>query len=162
MWLLAVIVFFAAALLAHAITCRLPIPGNSVIRFLTVGSALGGGLIAVLLYRYGVSAQLLAGVMLYAFACELYIFLFTLAMSSVSANLLVNLATHDMTQAEVDRRYDSASMVSNRIERLIVTGLLKETGQVIRPTAKGLRLLSAFDALRRFFGHMNPGDSRQS
>jgi hypothetical protein len=53
-------------------------------------------------------------------------------------------------------------MVSNRVERLIVAGLLEETGQAIQPTAKGLRLLGAFDALRRFFGHMNPGDSRKS
>ena len=153
MWLTMGIGFWGLALIAHAIACRLPGPGNSVFPFLIVGSLTGFALIATLASHYGLSIQCAAGVLVYAFLCELYIFLFTLAISSVSANLLLNLSVRNMTQQEIDRRYDSSLMVTQRIERMLGTGLLEETPRGVQLTPRGLRLLRMFELARRFFRH---------
>lgn len=153
MWLTMGIGFWVLALTAHAVACRLPRPGNSVIRFLIVGCLTGIALIATLASHYGLSIYCAAGVLIYAFLCELYIFLFTLAISSVSANLLLNLSVRNMTQQEIDRRYESSVMVNQRIDRMVGTGLLEEGPKGAQLTLRGLRLFRMFDLARRFFRH---------
>jgi hypothetical protein len=154
MWLIYLLVALAAALLAHAALSRAARNVNRVIGFLAVGSAAGLGLLTALAARYGAaSMQTLSALVLYAFLCELYIFLFTLAMSSISANLLVRLDRGGLTEPEIDRLYDSSRMVDERVERLIATNLLKDESTTLAPTPKGIRLLRMLDRLRHFFRH---------
>lgn len=153
MWLIASIISIALALFLHAAICRLPRPGNTVVRFFIVGSVVGCALILILALSYGFSPQLMAGTLVYAFLCEFYIFFFTLTISSVSANLLLNLSYGGMTQQQIDRKYDSSLMVTQRIDRMIATGLIKETGQGISLTARGRRLIGFLECLRQFFRH---------
>lgn len=153
MWLIASIISFSLALFLHAAVCRLPRPGNTVVRFFIVGSVIGCALILVLALSYGFSPQLAAGSLVYAFLCELYIFLFTLAISSVSANLLLNLSYGGMTQQQIEHKYNSSLMVTQRIDRMIATGLIQETTQGITLTARGSRLFGFLEGLRQFFRH---------
>jgi predicted transcriptional regulator len=94
----------------------------------------------------------------YGLCCELYVFLFTLAMSSISANLLVSLSRRAMTAAEIEQLYDSRAMVSSRIDRLVAVGLFDETPAGLELTAKGARTVRTFGRLRTFFRHPSPVD----
>lgn len=154
MWLIFLLAALAVALLAHATLSRTIKGLNRVIGFLVVGSAIGVGLLAALASRYGIaSMQTIAALVVYAFLCELYIFLFTLAMSSISANLLVRLNRGNLTEQEINRLYNSSRMVEERIERLVATKLLEEENFRLAPTSAGTRLLHMLDWLRRFFRH---------
>lgn len=155
MWLVGTLLFFGFAVLAHAGLSRVQLPLNVVLRLLIVGGIIGVGLAWGLLENYGIAApQTWAGLLIYGFCCELYVFLFTLAMSSVSANLLVNLLQRKMTSSDIERLYDSRQMVEARLDRLIGAGLLAETSNRLRPTPKGVRMVRIFSRLRAFFRHL--------
>ncbi len=101
---------FVGAVVVHAIICRLPLSLNVVFRFVIVGGVLGLVWMWWLYGNFGLAPQFWAGVLVYGLCCELYVFLFTLAMSSISANLLVSLSRRAMTAAEIEQLYDSRSM----------------------------------------------------
>src|SRR5688572_25456865 len=100
MWLAGTIAVFIAAVALNACVCRVAPTLNRVTSFLSVGSLMGIGLGLSLLKIYGMTAQTFAGISLFALACELYIFLFTLTISSISANLLTNLFARNMTDSD--------------------------------------------------------------
>src|SRR5436190_3813349 len=119
MWFVGTLLGLMVAVVGHAILCRAPIPLNRVTRYLLVGGLVGVCLVWWLVFRYGVAApQAWAGAAVYAFCGELYVFLFTFAMSSVTANLLAKLSRHDMTDQEIEQLYDSRQMVATRLDRL--------------------------------------------
>jgi hypothetical protein len=149
---------FAGAVVAHAIICRLPVGLNIVFRFVIVGGVLGLAWTWWLYGTFGLAPGFWAGVLVYGLCCELYVFLFTLAMSSISANLLVSLSRRAMTAAEIERLYDSRAMVASRIDRLIAVGLFEETAAGLALTAKGTRMVLTFGRLRAFFRHPSPVD----
>jgi hypothetical protein len=147
-------VYFLAAVGVHALACRLPLPGNTVMKFLGVGGVLGLALVTHQLLAHGPTIESLATLALYAFACELYVFLFTLVHSSISAALLLALRSGPIPAAEVERRYGSADMVDSRIAKLIQNGFLRPdvaAGYALTP--KGHKMLAVFKALGRFFRH---------
>jgi hypothetical protein len=145
---------FAAAIAVHAVMCRVWGGTNIVPRFIFVGGLLGIGLAWALYDSFGwAKPQFWCGVLVYGLCCELYLFLFTLAMGSVSANLLVNLSRHAMTMAEIEELYDSRVMVSLRIDRLVAAGLFEESSAGLKLTQKGEWTVRAFDWLRTFFRH---------
>jgi hypothetical protein len=154
MWFALSLAAFALAVVAHALAVRVLQRANRVISFFAVGGLIGGAMILLAALRYGIVSHETAGAAVcYAFLCELYVFLFTLSLSSISANLLARLHLGRMTPAEVEQLYDSHRMVAGRIERLRGTGLLQyEEGRVI-VTAKGERLMRTLNAMRVFFGH---------
>jgi hypothetical protein len=157
MWLASALLCMIAAVAGHAILCRAPLPPNNVLRFLIVGGLAGGGLVWWLVQSYGVAApQMWAGLLSYGLLCELYIFLFTLAMSSISANLLANLLRRKMTDDDIGRLYDSRRMVASRLDRLVAVGLLNETSEGLRLTPKGARMVRIFHRLKGFFRHPSP------
>ena len=130
---------------------------DRVIRFLVVGSVAGLALIACLAARYGLwSREAVAGVLLYGFLCELYIFLFTMTLSSISSNLLTLLLRGPMSDAEVSNVYDSRHMVEQRLQRLLGTGFLGRDGERLILTAKGARLLRMLRHFRAAFKHDAP------
>jgi DNA-binding HxlR family transcriptional regulator len=146
-------VYLGAAVGAHAVACRLPLSGTSFGKFLGVGGALGLGLAGHLAAVYGAPVESLAALLVYAFVCELYIFMFTLVISSVSASILVTLDGSSLTEEEIGERLGGEAMLSLRIERLRAAGLLEATVTGYRVTDKGRRLLGAWRSLRRFFRH---------
>jgi hypothetical protein len=149
---------FVGAVIAHAVVCRLPIGLNIVFRFVLVGGVLGLAWTWWLYGTFGLAPQFCAGVLVYGLCCELYVFLFTLAMSSISANLLVSLSRRAITTAEIEQLYDSRAMVSSRIDRLVAVGLFDETPAGLELTAKGARTVRTFGRLRTFFRHPSPVD----
>jgi len=143
---------FLGSLVLHAAACRLQLSADRVIRFLLVGGAMGLVLLLLMAHRHGLYAlETVAALLLYGFLCELYLFLFTMTLSSISANLLVRLRSGDMTLPEIEQRYDSRKMVRDRLDRLEGTGFLRYDGGRILIAEKGARFLSVFRFLRRFF-----------
>jgi hypothetical protein len=153
-WFATVAGSFLTSLVLHAVACRLPLNADRVIRFLAVGTGVGLVLLLSTMQRYGLFAiETVAAILVYALLCELYLFLFTVTISSISANLLVRLRSGDMTLSEIEQRYDSRKMVQARLDRLESTGFLHYDGGRILIAGKGARFLSVFQSLRRFFRH---------
>jgi hypothetical protein len=100
--------------------------------------------------------QTWAAALVYAFCCELYIFLFTFALSSITANLLGRLSRCNMTDRDIEQFYDSRHMVATRLDRLVAVGLLEEGQAGLRLTTEGARMVSTFRLLRGFFRHRQP------
>jgi hypothetical protein len=160
MWFVGVLLGLMFAVGGHAILCRAPIPLNGVTRFLLIGGLVGVGLVWWLLYRYGLAApQAWAGAAVYAFCCELYVFLFTFAMSSVTANLLAKLSRRDLTDKEIEQLYDSRHMVATRLDRLVTVGLVDEGPRGLSLSPEGARTVATFRRLRGLFRHRQPAYS---
>jgi len=152
-WLALSVGGFALALGAHAIACRFPLRADRVTRFLIVGIVAGAGLTWILIGQYEMSAlDIVAALLVYAFACELYIFLFTMTIGSISSNILVRLLRQEMRISDVALAYDSEQMVRQRIDRLIGIAFLERRQNGVALTAKGNRFVLVFRRLRRFFG----------
>jgi hypothetical protein len=157
MWIAGAFLGLVIALVGHAALCRTSLPLNVVTRFLIAGGIVGVFLVWWLIGRYGATApQTWAAALVYAFCCELYIFLFTFAMSSVTANLLGRLSRCGMTDADIDQLYDSRHMVATRLDRMIAVGLIKDGPAGLSLTAKGTRMVAVFRHLRELFGHPQP------
>jgi hypothetical protein len=157
MWLFDTFFAVAITVIGHAGLCRVSMPLNVVARFLVTGGVVGACLVWRLLVSYGTAApQTWAGALTFAFACEFYLFLFTLAITSVSANLLAHLSRRAMTNLDIEQLYDSRQMVAARLDRLIAGGLLAEGPTGLRLTAEGARTVRTFRRLRDFFRHPLP------
>jgi len=144
---------FVATLVLHAAAVRLPGRVDSVRRFLLVGVPAGVLLSAAVFSTHGHSVEAYAAIGLYAFLCELYIFCFTLAISSVSVMMLITLREGRLDEGRFSAVHEPGQMVDLRISRLIRTAFLEHEQGRLRLTEKGVRLDRAFAALRRFFGH---------
>jgi hypothetical protein len=157
MWFAGAVLALMIAVIAHAGLCRESIPVDGVTRFLITGGLVGAGLVWWLVDRYGASApQTWAGAIVYAFFCELYIFLFTFAMTSITANLLGRLSRCDLTDTDIEQLYDSRHMVATRLDRLIAIGLVVERPKGLQLTSKGARMARTFCHLRGLFRHPQP------
>jgi hypothetical protein len=157
MWFVGVLVALVIAVVGHAGLCRASMPLNVVTRFLITGGLIGAGLVWWLISRYGATApQTWAGALVYAFCCELYVFLFTFAMSSITANLIARLSRYDMTDLDIEKLYDSRHMVATRLDRLVTVGLIEDLPSGLRLTTEGTRMVRTFRWLRDFFGHPQP------
>jgi hypothetical protein len=136
MWCVGAFLALMLAVIGHASLRGASIPLD-VARFLLTGGIIGAGLVWWLVSRYGVSAtQTWAGAIIYAACCELYIFLFTFAMTSITANLIGKLSRRDL--------------------RLIAIGLVVERPTRLQLTTKGARLARIFYQLRGLFRHPQP------
>jgi hypothetical protein len=159
MWFTAAIGTFFTTVLLHAWAARLFPARNRVAAFMLIGTPIGVALVVMAGGRFGwLSLQTIAAAATYAFLCELYLFLFTLALASISANLLVTLRAGAMTYKEIEQLYDSRSMVLTRFNRLISSGLIRLSsagveGEGYELTERGERLLGALNILRRIFRH---------
>src|SRR6266542_3879192 len=127
MWLVGALFALMIAVGGHAGFCRVSMPLNVVTRFLVTGGLVGACLVWWLVNWYGATApQTWAGALVYAFWCELYIFLFTFAMSSITANLVGRLSRCALTDTDIEQLYDSRDMVATRLDRLVAVGLVDE------------------------------------
>ena len=145
---------FFATVVIHALLCRLPILIDRVTRFLAAGIAVA---VVVTCYLFWIEAfslpGLLGAVLVYGFCCEMYIFLFTMNISSISSNLLVRALLCPIELSEIDRIYDSKKMVDARLERLTKTGFLVSNGGCLTITSKGALFTKILRSLRGFFRH---------
>lgn len=148
-WALGTFIFsvFAQNMILRLIKLR-----NGMLAFVIAAFPLGLVLIAVLFVAYPTDPAL-AGVLLYAFLCELWMFVFSSTFSSVSTSLLWHLNVRPMRRDEIDRLYDNREMIQRRIRWLsIIQAAVEKDGRLI-PTEKGRKLAGLFDVLRAFFGH---------
>jgi hypothetical protein len=154
MWLACAILFGFGAVVGYMGLARVAMAINIVLRFVLAGGLLGFALTWWLAVNYGLFApELWAGVLIYLLFCELYIFFFGLAVTSISANLLVRLLHGKMTDEDIDRLYGSRAMVAARLDRLVATRLLTATAEGLKLAPKGERTVRIFDRIRRFFRH---------
>jgi hypothetical protein len=154
MWLFFVLCCFVGCLILFSLICRLPVPGNTVFKFVGAGATSGLALVLLVVAKYGLSIEFIAAISLYSVLCELYIFLFTFVGSSVSISLLLALWKQKrMSDMEIQRLYVSDSPVAERLQKLESVGLLKKTESGHILTKKGLRFVRTFRALRLFFRH---------
>jgi hypothetical protein len=153
MWALAGLVCFGLAVLAHVVSCRVRLPLNVLFKFVVVAATIGAVLALVLLPVYGLSIEAFAALLLYALACELYVFVFTFVSSSVSASTLLRLRSGALTDEEIERLYSADYMVESRFTKLLSSGLLRTENGDYALTTRGERLLRVFEGLRSFFRH---------
>ena len=144
---------FVLAVLLHGLAMRVPVRLDSVRRFLLIGMPLGVVLAAVSLARFGPTTPGVAAILLYALMCELYIFLFTLALSSVSATMLIMLRRGPVQASALASVYEPREMVTLRLDRLLKNGIVERVSGRLSVTEKGELLHRIFSGLRRFFRH---------
>jgi hypothetical protein len=149
--------YFLAAIALHAALCRLVRRGGAFAKFLLAGSAGGLALSFHAFSRRQVDVETAAGILVYALACEFYIFLFSMVSSSISVSLLLILGAHRPVLADVETLYSSHGMVTRRLEKLVASGLLSQGDAGYRVTEKGWRLIRILGRLRIFFGHAGAG-----
>jgi hypothetical protein len=144
---------FAVAVALHAVVCRLPLKLSVVLRYVLVGGLVGFGLTIWLVTTYGLTSPTLAGLVTFTLASELYVFFFTLILSSVSAIWLRRLHRGSIETATLAEAYSPTWMVDTRIERLADNGFLDRKADGYRLTEKGHKLMRTFGKLRRLFNH---------
>ena len=154
MWWIGVAVAATASLLAHAILTR-ALPGaNAVVLFLAGGLMIGSALVAWAGSVLGIiSIAFVAVTLTYAAWCELYVFLCTLALSSVSANILVRVAGASVDTGDLAVSYSSQDMVEQRLARMQAAGLIAGNADGFRLTRRGAIVVGAYRLLRAVFRH---------
>ena len=142
---------FLIAMILHAVLSRIAANTSRVALFVAIGTPIGAGIFYIAVTAYGLwSAKMLASVLVYAVLCELYIFVFTLAMASISANVLVRLKVKSLSVKDLSLIYDGNTMASRRVERLIDTELLAyDQDNILSLTAKGHKLAEIFVMARK-------------
>lgn len=153
MWAVSAVSASLIALVLNSFAARFRFHDNAVVRFAAIGCGVGFILSAGLWPAYGVSMEIAAAILLFAFFCELYIFLFTLVLSSVSVNIMLRLRRGSISEPMLDEIYSGKAMIALRIDRLLQSGLLREVDSLIEATERGRRLASLFNRFRRLFGH---------
>jgi hypothetical protein len=151
--ILLAVAYFATTLLLHAIWCRVSARPAVVVKFVAVGGVAGLALLAHLLSVEGLTYRTLAGLLVFALASELYIFCFTLIISSVSAIWLRRLYRGSIESEELAEAYSPTWMVELRLDRLVENGFLARDGDGYRLTEKGRNLIGTFGKLRAIFKH---------
>lgn len=156
MWIALPLACFGLAVVLHGVWMRIPLRFDVVRRFLLVGIPMSGAVVVFSIAALGLTIPAFAAIFLYAFLCELYLFFFTLAISSVSATMLIKLRKRPMQASSLENAYDSRGMVKLRLDRLIKNGFIERKDNRLIVTANGTRLHQTFSVLRRFFGHLPP------
>ena len=150
LWSLAVA---GATILVHSVICSLPGPGGTVARFIAVAALAAAVFAAFAIHAFGFTANTVSGLLVFAFCCELYLFLITLSFASVSANVLTRLLDGPLTTSALGRIYSGASMSASRVERLKRAELVTETEAGLTLSRRGRAIVSLMSAMRRLFGH---------
>ena len=159
MWLVLAVGYFVVAVGLHALVTRVPLGASSVARYVVVGSLTGLALGAHLIWLYGPATPTLTALLLFALACEVYIFLFTLTTSSISSTILLTLRSGGLDEEALDARYSASYMVDARLAKLETNGFLHREGDRFELTARGKGLVASFQRLRRlFFRHSRPAE----
>jgi hypothetical protein len=155
MWLIPSVTAFLTSVLLHAVAIRLAERAGVVAAFVVIAAVIGLALIVYCAGSYGLTPATLAATLSYAFACELYIFLFTLVGNSVSFGLLSKLAGHPLEGAEIAAFDRAEAMVARRFEQLERANLIAPGPAGFRLTARSERVVRIFSFLHILFGRQN-------
>jgi hypothetical protein len=142
-----------SAIAAFAVLCRLLPDKNRLMMFVAVGTLFGVGFVVWLIAARTPVDVILANLVVFAFMCELYIFLFSSVETSISASVLLALASGQRTAAEIERLCSDTSMIDSRLQRFLKTGLLRAQSGRYLLTPRARLLLGVARRLRRFFGY---------
>jgi hypothetical protein len=137
------------SVLVHAMAARLVRRARAVPAFVVIGGVIGAALIGVCGRSYGLTPPTLAATLTYAFACELYIFLFTLVGNSVSFALLTRLASRPLKNDEIAGLYRAEAMIARRFEQLDGNDFITTGPAGVELTTRGKRIVRIFSLLHR-------------
>jgi hypothetical protein len=143
----------AVAILLHGSLVRLFKGINTVICFILEGVFVGLLLFLYLIYYEGISYILFASLLIYMLACEIYIFIFTLVMSSISANIILGIGDKKMNLYKYEGESIYIEMVQERVSRLESNGFIEKSKSGYLVTPKGYFLNQKFIRLKYFFKH---------
>lgn len=155
MWLIWSMAAFVTSVLVHAIVVRFGQRAGTVAIFVAIGGVWGIALIGYCLRSYGLAPATLAAALTYAFACEFYIFLFTLVGNSVSFALLTKLERHPLEAAAITGFYRAEAMISRRFEQLERSDFISTGPAGLTLTERGERAVRMFSFLHVMFGRPN-------
>ena len=153
MWAVSAVSASLTALVLNSFAARFRFHENAVVRFVAIGCGVGFILSAGLWRAYGLSMETAAAILLFAFFCELYVFLFTLVLSSVSVNIMLRLRRGSISEPMLEEIYSGKAIIALRIDRLLQRRVLQKNGSFIEATERGRRLASLFNRFQRLFGH---------
>jgi len=97
----------------------------------------------------------------YFFACELYVFCFTLSLGSVSVKLLYILRAGPRSRRDLEEAYSPAGMVDIRLHRLVAAGFMMP-GEEIKVTKKGAMIARVALVLRNLLHSTQKNSFRQT
>ena len=150
---LAALTALVVSVIVHLCATRLWPRQNHVFTFLISGFVVGVILLLILLKTRS-RLEALEAALIYAFACELYIFLFTFVVTSISVAILVWLKEDGrLPESRMEAAQDDGDFVGGRINRMVESGIFQKKDEQLSLTAKGRILLAAYKGLRSFFGH---------
>lgn len=146
-------IFFVISVFLHGVTVKIFKKINIVYLYILIGSLMG---ILLIFFQYCISTnhiEIISSITLFALLSELYIFVFTLVISSVTVQLLISLTSgpQNLSAIKNDKFYDE--MVQLRIARLIKNQFLILINNGLTITNKGLRLIRFFNWLKSVFKH---------
>ena len=147
MWMMLSVAAFLTSVLIHAVAMRFVQRVGAVAAFVAIGGTVGTLLIAYCAISYGLTSAALATTLAYAFACELYVFLFTLVGNSVSFGLLTRLAKHPLKPADIAGFYRTEAMIARRFEQLEQGNFITAGPAGFRLTKRGKGLVQIFSLL---------------
>jgi hypothetical protein len=138
---------------AHAVIRHTVPKFNSVLAAMVVSIPCGLGLAFLVgTKRSWFGPEWLGVMLLYGFAMELYVFLFTMVLSSVSVSLLLSRNTRQDEVAS-SRELSGRQMFDNRLIALQQSGFIVSANDSYMLTPVGVRTVKLVGALRSFFGH---------
>ena len=143
----------AATLAGHALVSRVFVASGRVLTFIGVAAFVGALLAAALVLSYGLTAETISALLLYSFACELYLFLITFTFSSISANILTKLLGGPIALGDIETGYSGLGMAVQRADRIEQAGLAEDRGGLLQITSRGKFVVAIIAALRSVFGH---------
>jgi hypothetical protein len=157
MWLAIPLISVALAILLHGLICNRTATVPRLPSFLFVGLILGAIAAALLIARYGLAIETIAGLAIYAAASELYIFLFGSTETSVSARALVQLYRQGkLREDDFCGPEAGTAMRDRRLQELVGGGFLEQSNGRYQVTKRGLGAAHAFRRLRHFFRRPHP------
>ena len=157
MWIAATALALLTGAILHGLAARLDARLSRVSLFLVTGGISGAALGVWLISRHETGLATVASLLAFAFCSELYIFVFTLTLNSISAGILLQLERGAMTAPELEHLCNDRVMVERRVEQMVAAGFITvHSGNLISVTPKGMKLIRVFSVLRRFFGLNTP------
>ena len=153
--------YFAFAASLHAVSRRVKPRVNTIQAFLVVGTACGSCLLYNLVMLPNPAAlTVTAGLLVFAFASELYIFAFTFVFGSVSASVLLAHLRPGRRPADPPA-VGPDIMLRRRLEGMCASGLVRQENGIYEVTQVGRCLASAGRALAGFFRHGSVSAGRE-
>jgi len=154
-WLLTALACGLGCIAVHAILRRVQSQRNAVVTFGLTALVGGAVLLALTGREYGWTSGPVQGALaLYFFGCELYTFMFTFVIGSISAWILMNALRPGA--ASVRSESDApqhVGMVETRLARLCQVGFLGKRGDRYFLSAPGKIVAGAYHLLRWCFAH---------